>query len=159
MRRIVFAAVMILALSGCGPQATEKGFRTMVNSYAGQHIDSLVAAWGPPQASYTYEDGRREYSFVHSRLVERMVPEFTFGGYYGYPGWWGGYAGFPMYRERIRQYRCETRVATDRKGRITNITYRGNDCRALEVKSGLPPSAGDLCAAGSSAGDHQKSQP
>ena len=148
MKRIVCLAVVILALSGCGPKATEKGFRAMADSYTGQHIDTLVAAWGPPQASYTYEDGRREYSFVKSRLVASMNPSFGIGlgGFYGgRRGGWGGWGGFPMYQESVRQYRCETRVHTDRKGRITNIAFRGNDCRALEVNRGMAPSSGEIC--------------
>ena len=50
-----------------------------------------------------------------------------------------------MYQESVRQYRCETRVITDRKGRITSIAFRGNDCRALEVNRGAAPSSGEVC--------------
>lgn len=143
MKRIVCLAIVILALSGCGPRATERGFQAMVDSYTGQHIDTLVAQWGPPQYSYIYEDGRREYSFVKSRQVTSMSP--AFGGFYGSRWGWAGWSRFPMYQEHVRYYRCEARVSADRSGRITNISYRGNGCRALEVNRSVAPSSGADC--------------
>lgn len=126
--------IMLLALllaAGCGTRATESAYRDMLESYRGQHIDSLVAAWGPAQGRHTFADGRQLYSFIRNRreYVEAVDPLLGFGFGFHHRGFIGGY--YTPERSRIREYSCETRVTTDRKGRIIALDYRGNACRAL----------------------------
>lgn len=130
---ILLLAAVLLATSGCAPRATELAYRNMLESYRGQHIDSLVAVWGPAQGRHTFADGRQLYSFVRNRreYVEAIDPMLGlgFGVGFHHRGFVGGY--YAPERSRIREYSCETRVTTDRKGRIIDLDYRGNACRAL----------------------------
>lgn len=142
MRSKIMLAVLavMLAASGCAPRATESAYRNMLESYRGRHIDSLVAAWGPAQGHHTFADGRKLYSFVRNRreYVEPLNPGLGFGlgGFYRH-GFIGGYY-YPE-RSRIREYSCETRVITDRRGRIISLSYQGNNCRAIPPDPGRRP--------------------
>lgn len=143
-RIMLLAALMaMLAASGCGPRATESAYRNMLESYRGQHIDSLVAAWGPAQGRHTFADGRQMYSFVRNRreYVEPVNPGiglgFGLGWGFSRHGFIGGY--YSPDRSRIREYSCETTVTTDRKGRIIDLSYQGNNCRALPPDQGRRP--------------------
>lgn len=135
--------MVMLAASGCASRATESAYRNMLESYRGQHIDSLVAIWGPAQGHHTFADGRQLYSFVRNRreYVEPMNPSigFGWGGFYRH-GFFGGY--YSPERSRIREYSCETKVTTDRRGRIIDLTYQGNTCRAVSPDLGRRPASG-----------------
>lgn len=129
----ILLLAVVLAASGCAPRATESAYRNMLESYRGQHIDSLAAVWGPAQAQHTFADGRQLYSFVHIRrdYVDAVDPMFGLGLGFGFHhrGVIGGY--YAPERGRIREEHCETRVTTDRKGRIIDLDYWGSACRAL----------------------------
>lgn len=127
----ILMLAVLLAASGCAPRATESAYRNMLESYRGQHIDSMVAVWGPAQGHHTFADGRQLYSFVRNRreYVEAVDPLLGFGLGFHHRGFIGAY--YAPERSRIREYSCETRVTTDRKGRIIDLDYRGNACRAL----------------------------
>ncbi len=139
MKRVFSLLLFALVLAGCGPRATESGYRALLEGYRGQHIDQLVNAWGPPQDEYVYADGRRLYSFIRHRreYVQSVYPVFGLGFYSG--NFFGAYyPGFYPNRAEIRDYACETRVTTDRKGYITDYNFRGEACRALPPEQGRP---------------------
>lgn len=138
----ILVMTVMLAASGCASRATEAAYRDMLDSYRGQHIDSLVADWGPAQGRHTFADGRQMYSFVLNRR-EYVEPALGLGLGLGL-GWGshrhgfiGGY--YPAHRSRVREESCETKVITDRRGRIIDLSYRGNACRALPP---APPDQG-----------------
>ena len=135
MKRIVIVtALCFLMLAGCGPKVTEKGFRTQLENYRGQHIDTLVTSWGPPQGNHTYEDGTREYIFKQSQYAESSQPVIGvgIGGVFGRHFGIGGYTGFPVGGGTVTASHCETRVTTDRKGIINGVSFQGEACRAPE---------------------------
>ncbi len=75
---VVLAAALLLG--GCtAMKSSAAGYQARLESMRGAHIDEVVMAWGPPDAEFTFEDGRRMYSFVSSRLVStpRMTPGFV----------------------------------------------------------------------------------
>lgn len=153
-RKILLLAMLMVMLAafGCAPRATESAYRNMLESYRGQHIDSLVAAWGPAEARHTFADGRQLYSFVRNRreYVEPLSASIGFGlgGFYRH-GFFGGY--YHPERSRVREYSCETRVTTDRKGRIIDLSYQGNNCLAMPPETGRRPAE-----AGSGQGSSQR---
>lgn len=148
MKKIMLSLVLLVLLTapGCGPRATEAGYRSLMAGYQGQHIDRLAAAWGPADKTHVFADGRRLYSFIRNRKVYVDAPMSPFFGGFG----WGSYYANDFYgglyfdnsRRRVREYLCETRVTTDRKGQIIDISYRGNNCRAV------PPAAAGRKASG-----------
>ena len=137
MKAIICLAGLTLFLAGCAPRATEVGYRDLLESYRGQHIDQLVSAWGPPQAKHDFADGRRVYSFItHSRQPAPVTRPFIgVGGVLGHRSYGGLYLSTEM---TMREHYCETRVETDRKGRITGYNFKGNACRAYQAPTAGP---------------------
>ncbi|MDR1044388.1 MAG: hypothetical protein LBP33_04615 [Candidatus Adiutrix sp.] len=155
MKKIGLAVILGLLLAvGCGPRATESAYRGLLESYRGRHIDRLVELWGPPQASHTFADGQKLYSFSRTRRQYGSVqPVIGLG--FGRRHVFGFGAYSPGGEAYVRDYSCETRVNTDRQGVILGFSYRGNDCLALE-EAGPPAGAseagtcrGGYCGAGS----------
>ncbi len=141
MGKILIALSLTLCLAGCGPKASFDGYRQMMESWRGRHIDQLVEHWGPPQGQYTFDDGRKMYSFTERWRVEAapvLVPSVGLGWsrrhfYGGYGLGLGGWSG-----ATVREMYCETRVITDRKGLIKEFAFQGNSCRALPPQTGRP---------------------
>lgn len=131
---ILLAIVAALFMAGCGPKATVAGYRQELDQYRGRHIDELVADWGAPRGNHSYADGRREYLFSRQSqrsYVEPAYPAIGLGlGYHWrHFGIGGVYHGG---RQRVVSTSCETRVITDRRGKIQEFLFRGEACRALE---------------------------
>jgi len=139
----LLAISSLLLLSACGPKATFEGYRQMMHSYQGQHIDNLVKNWGPPDSQYTMSDGRKLYSFnVRQQEYQAYYdPVFSPGLGLGFGGrhFYGGYY-MNMGGTRIRELYCRTNVITDKKGLIREFSFRGNACRALpaQTEAGRP---------------------
>lgn len=113
-KKSLAVAAMAFMLAGCGGlSATQAGYEAKLEGLKGHHIDEVVMEWGPPSGEYTFADGRRMYSFTRSRLV--VVPR-------------------PFYddiSDELRHLYCETRLITDKDGRVASWEYRGNSCRAV----------------------------
>ncbi len=129
--------LIFLAAPGCasGPKVTALGYQLQLQSFQGRHIDQMVKVWGPPESTYTYKNGDKEYLFNYSRYVQRyryapLGLGLGFGGFYG--GHWGlgGYASVPV--PYTVHYSCQTRVLTDRRGTVKSFSFQGNACRAPE---------------------------
>lgn len=160
--RIIIGLVCLaglLALAGCGPKTDAKAYGALLEGYMGQHIDQLVNVWGPPQSRYDYADGRRMYSFVRiSRDYSAGGPLVGFGG--GWGSWGGGWGGVGLSTAgAVQTYSCETRVITDKKGYVTDYSFRGNACNVERGTDGgqaparLPdggPAWATVCGPGSS---------
>ncbi|UQZ88084.1 hypothetical protein C4J81_02195 [Deltaproteobacteria bacterium Smac51] len=131
MKRLLLVVAAVILLGGCGGiKATEAGYQARMESLKGVNIDEVVMAWGPPDGEFTFEDGRRMYSFVKTRVVtvQRMAPAFVarrrFGPRYDDGDW-------PYMVNEMRRYYCETRLITDSQRRIMEWDFNGNACRAV----------------------------
>lgn len=141
MAKKMIALVLLMFLAGCGPKATAGGYKAMLESYRGLHIDQLVSILGPPRNQYTFKDGEKLYSFVNesrSYYAEPIYPMLGLGFHHRH--FFGSYH-FGGYGARgVRYDYCETRVNTDRKGKILGYAFQGNACRALPATTSAAPS-------------------
>ncbi len=137
MKKIPCLLAAIFLVCGCSSRATVQGYEERLATLRGAHIDQVVMDWGPPDGQFTFEDGRRMYAFVSSRLVSVPVPA---------PGFMGMRRHYRRFYDddlgrfdmELREYVCETRFITDKEGRITEWTFRGNACKARAVGPGPP---------------------
>lgn len=121
---LILVAASVL-LSGCAAmRANSAGYEARLQALKGTHIDQVVLAWGPPDAEYTFEDGRRMYAFVTSKtyLTPRIQPTLMMNRFYG------GYGDDEM---EMKHLYCETRLITDKEGKIAEWTFKGNACKAV----------------------------
>lgn len=118
LKTIAAVTLIGMALSAC---ETTEGYEQMLNTWLGKPVDRLVEAWGPPQASYTYGDGRR--SLQYSEKSTRYYPPMT--SYDPYSGRqttvFDGYA---------RDMSCVTTFEADAQGIIRSWKWHGNSCVA-----------------------------
>jgi hypothetical protein len=125
---MTFAAFL---LSGCAyMRANEAGYQARLEAMKGTHIDQLVMAWGPPDAEFTFEDGRKMYAFVTSKmfLTPRIRP-----GFVGMSRFYGQRFGshFEDEEMEMKHLFCETHIITDKEGLIMEWKFKGNACRAV----------------------------
>ena len=127
--------VAMLLAGGCGPKATVAGYREILEHYRGGHIDQLVADWGAPKGQHVYADGRKEYLFsreYRQDYSEPIYPSIGFGlGYGGYRHFGVGGAAFYPRTVSTHYSVCETRVITDKRGKILEYYFRGDACQAV----------------------------
>ncbi|WP_432472066.1 hypothetical protein [Amphritea sp. HPY] len=90
-------------------------------AWEGRHVDTLVAAWGPPAATHRMDDGQRILSYTAQQHYQVQGPgiEVPFSGTY-----W-----------------CEVTYWVDPGGMITSSRLNGNlgGCNTLLRRKGLPP--------------------
>lgn len=119
-RRILIAAVAALglALAGC---AMSQAYETMLNGWLGKPADALVRAWGPPQSSYTYGDGRKtlQYSEKETRYYPPMTTYDALTGH-----------DVVVFDGYSRNLTCVTTFEVDAGGIIRSWKWHGNDCSA-----------------------------
>lgn len=150
--RIVFAAVSALLVASC---ATQEGYKNLLNSWVGSHVDTLVMSWGPPQGSHTLSNGYKviEYddrSTVNIPGTTYTTPQTNYhsgsimggGGVVGYSGTSTSYVTHTTPGYSIAQ-RCVTRFTIDDMGIIEKWSFEGNGCRAVNDHS-HPTTRGDL---------------
>lgn len=127
---LLIIALSAFLLSGCAAmRANEAGYQARLESMRGAHIDQLVMAWGPPDAEYTFDDGRKMYAFVNSKMY--LTPQVR-PGFVGMGRFYGRHAGDFFDQEmETRHLYCETRFITDKEGRIMEWNFKGNACRAI----------------------------
>ena len=62
-RVVTVLALVLLPLAACADWAG------VSSSWQGRSLDQLVTVWGPPQAIYEMDDGRKAVSFAHQRFI------------------------------------------------------------------------------------------
>lgn len=63
MKQLVMTTAVLAALAGC---ATQAKFQDKMNSFVGRPEAVLVGAYGPPQGSYTLNDGSKVLQYARS---------------------------------------------------------------------------------------------
>lgn len=146
--RIICAAIVALALlSAC---ATTANYESVLKSWMGSHVDSLVASWGPPQSSYQLSNGGQVIEYVSSRNVQvggytYSAPQTTYQSgsvsAYGTGGSaYGTYSGTSTtyVQKQTPTYNvntwCKTRFTTNSSRIIERWAWQGNNCRAMSPK-------------------------
>ncbi|MGE4482393.1 hypothetical protein [Acidocella sp.] len=133
MRKAI-ALGLILLLAGCtaGPS-----LQSRLAAYIGVPESTLVQHFGVPVRQISV-DGV-DYLAYQVRYQAQTMPGPYWGGpywggpywggpYWGGPFWgpgWGPYGGFP---QDVRVWSCEATFALV-KGKVENVSLRGNDCR------------------------------
>ncbi len=119
-----FAAIALVALAtAC---ATTEAYDKILQSFVGRHVDQLVVAWGPPQASHTFKDGRRIVRYFRSETVH--IPETrSMRRSAASASGLGSVFTSPAHN---LSYSCRTTFDVDASGTIAAWKREGNDCRA-----------------------------
>jgi len=130
-------AVAVLAgslLAGC-TFPTQQAYQQNVQSWVGRTADSLVAAWGAPDRSYTFADGTRQLEYDRQQM--RYIPGAPI--YTPVPIWvrtsngtrrvqyvsaWRDTPGY------LDVDRCLTRFRVGRDDRIQEFSFEGDWCVA-----------------------------
>ena len=131
---------ILLVIFSCatGPRPTTANYQKILDTWVGEQIDQLIAAWGYPKNEFIAPNGRKVYVYERSRIMSMpsyttpststvnvdtfsntatvtTTPGMTFGG-------------------GIAKYVCVTWIETNNSGTIVNWNWRGNDCTAGELK-------------------------
>lgn len=135
--------VVIPFLMGC---ATTEGYKRLLNTWTGSHVDRLIQSWGVPRSSFKLSDGGEVLEYADSRQAQwggftTIVPQTTYhtgnASVFGAGGpVYGSYSDTsttyvqktsPVYNITLQ---CITRFTTDASGIIVNWSFRGNNCVA-----------------------------
>jgi hypothetical protein len=145
MKKLFFALLISMLLVAC---ATTANYEKVLNTWVGQHVDSLVSSWGPPRSSYQLSDGSKVIEYATSRNVQiggytTTVPQTTYNSgtvnAYGSGGYaYGNYSGTSTtYVQKTTPVQniamqCITRFTLDAQGVIRKWSWQGNDCKARD---------------------------
>jgi hypothetical protein len=110
------ALFLAAAVAAC---ASSADYEKAVAVWIGKHADALVAEWGPPQATYTYEDGRRALQY-REREVRETAPVMGFDPY--------TMRDRVIHSGSVRELVCVTTFETDPGGIVRTVKFRGNAC-------------------------------
>ena len=143
MKNSIVALVIPTLLAGC---ATTANYENLLNTWVGNHVDSLVSSWGPPRSSFQLSDGGKVIEYANSRNIQiggytTTVPQTTYNSgtanAYGSGGYaYGSYSGTSTtYVQQTTPVQniamqCITRFTIDPQGIITKWSWQGNDCKA-----------------------------
>lgn len=128
-----FLLVLIIGifLSGC---ATTANYERRLNTWLGHNADELVMSWGPPDRSYTLNDGSKviEYARGHNVTIPFTTTNPTTTQHFGTFGS-TPYSGFSTGTQTTTTYHtfnqwCNTRFTVSPQGIIRNWTWEGNHC-------------------------------
>lgn len=120
LRTALFAALLAVLVAGC---ASTAAYEKMLDGWLGKPADALVAEWGPPQATYTYDDGRK--SLQYRERSTHTVPPVT--GYNPY-----GVQDNTLFSGYTRELVCITTFEADAGGIIRSWKWKGNACAVDE---------------------------
>lgn len=109
MKRVTVLALVVLA--GCASRAPQ-----IAASWQGRTLDEVVAVWGPPTASHTFDDGRRVISYRSRDIITGFNP-------------------YAPYQRRVID--CDTTFVADARGVILSSSATGG--RAGCGASDRPP--------------------
>jgi len=114
------AIALTLGVAACAARAPVPGSSPSWNDLRGRQADSVLGAFGPPDA-VEQRDGERTYVYRRYRIVERpaMAPTITPSGQIIAPS--GG--------REIEL--CETRIQVGATGQIGAVTQTGSGCAEL----------------------------
>ncbi len=124
MRKLAAIALVALA-TAC---ATTEAYDRILQSFVGKHVDELVVAWGPPQASHTFKNGKRIVQYFRSRTVH--IPETRSVRRSATSP--TGYASVVTSDAIDLTSSCRTTFDVDPDGTITAWKRKGDDCVARE---------------------------
>lgn len=118
IRRAFRIAALLLgaAVAACASSAE---YERAVSVWIGRHADALVAEWGPPQATYTYEDGRRALQY-REREVRQTDPVTALDPY--------SMHNRVIFPGSVRELVCVTTFETDPGGIVRSLKFSGNAC-------------------------------
>ena len=128
---------LCVAMSGCIP--TETGFKQLMTSYQGQHIDNYIAKNGAPNGVHERQDGTKQYTFNQSRNIDMgsmTVYQPQSATAYSSTGQLYMFNTSTPQQIDMGSFTgvCNLQLFTDQAGIITHYEYRGNDCIALPPK-------------------------
>ncbi|WP_440984939.1 hypothetical protein ACQHIH_16135 [Xanthomonas sontii] len=137
MNKSILALALVM-LSGCA------SYKTKLESWQGQPVGALIAAWGPPQSSYDLPDGSQVIQYIQSGNMTLpgmtyTMPQTTYQqgnvSAYGSNGYANGtYSGTSTSYVQQRMpdtnisLSCTTQFTVNPGGVITGFSYRGNNC-------------------------------
>ena len=138
MKKVFMFLFMVVFLSGCFP--TTDGYKKIVKSWVGAHVDELVSVWGIPNSSFDLSAGGKILEYVHSRTIQSggysySSPQTTNLSGFASGSYWSGTATTyvtqttPVYSST---YTCKTRFTVNSRGYITKYAFQGNDCTAID---------------------------
>jgi hypothetical protein len=117
-RAYLLIAVLILTIFSTSafsaPDAGEKRYEEVLESWIGADINNLIDSWGPPDQQYRMPNGNMLYTWIDSSSV--TMPFMNDGDTI----WGGGTLIFS----------CTTTFSVQPSGRIFSWRWKGNKCRS-----------------------------
>ncbi len=149
--RLLSCLAILLLISSC---ATTANYETILNSWVGAPVDTLVSSWGPPQSSFPLSNNGYVIEYVREGNVPiggftYYEPQTTYhsGSVSAFNNYgtsaYGSYSGTsttyikkqtPVYNVPLV---CKTRFTVDQKGAISKWQWAGNNCKALPPKQSI----------------------
>jgi hypothetical protein len=130
--------LLFLSSRATGPRPNTANYEKILNLWVGEQIEQLTTAWGYPEKQFIAPNGRKVYVYKQSRIVSRpsyYIPgtsDVTFNDLTNTatittsPGVTIGGG--------VDEYFCVTWIEINNEGTIVNWSWRGNDCKAGELK-------------------------
>ena len=126
MRKLIALTIFSSSLAACFP--TEQGYKNMVTNWIGSPEGALIQKWGAPDKVYrTQRIKYITYNKQSSVYIPGTDPTYTSEviGNTVYTNSYGGSEG------QMYNLSCQTTFSI-RKNKIIDVSYKGNDCVALE---------------------------
>ena len=133
-RLLAFCTILIVCvmLGGC---ATTEGYRQILETWKGHHVDELITSWGPPNSSAELSDGGKVLGYARSRTIPLFLPNTTntTGTFSTFGGGMGTYSSSSTSSRMVPiALSCATRFTTSSEGYISGYSFQGGDCKAYE---------------------------
>lgn len=137
MKKILMTTLLV---SGC---TTTANYEAALQHWVGRPLDDLVLTWGPPQGSYTLQDGRKVIEYLRQSVI--YSPGFTWhrphtiyqqGQTHNADGSPAGeyHSSSTIFLPEempgsSRYLECRTRFTVSPQGDIQQWGWEGNGCR------------------------------
>lgn len=137
-RLLTFCTILMLCvmMGGC---ATTEGYRQILETWKGQHVDELITSWGPPNGSAELSDGGKVLEYATNRTIPFFLPNTrnTTGTFSTFGGVMGTYSGRSTGSKMVPiALSCVTRFTISSEGYISDYSFEGGDCTAYESSTG-----------------------
>lgn len=123
MRLFLTSCVLLFLLSAC---ASTANYQKQIDKWQGKNIQTLISKWGEPDAGIQLPNGHKIYQYTQKTMYSipdpKRAPLRSNNGnlFSSYDEPWN------THQTIVRS--CRTSFETTADGRITHISFKGNNC-------------------------------
>lgn len=123
MRYFLTSCILFFLLSAC---ASTANYQKQIDKWQGKNIQSLISKWGEPDAGIQLPNGHKIYQYTQKIMYSipdpKRTPLRTNNGnlFSSYDEPWN------THQTIVRS--CRTSFETTPDGRITHISFKGDNC-------------------------------